>query len=845
MPKQNNPVARLVVPLVMALAGLGVVAAFFINSKPRPTTPVTTPATTDNAQQGATPGTTPPLAGDGSATPADPTGANATPGSQAPPTQPTANPQDQAGPSTDPTTNPLVDPSLPQTPPTPVSDGSLRALPSGQLHTNWPGIGASFKVGDDGQPIAGLLDEASPYELRLEFSRYGAGIDTLLLAHHHTTWRAEQSQGLQVTREWTAQSIAADGSITTSPRAASPMAATVVWITESGATRSAMLWQGPGRENIWRLVESGENFAAFEATIVEAPASEAGSAGAAETLDPAGTPLIRITRRYEVAPNSYIVEVSSQVHNLTGRPLDVQIQSFGPTDVVPATLGSVSSGYGGDIRRVRFGYLASPQRDLSQQFVIDDHRLTRRVTVATAVRAAATRGLPPAELWPTAESAAAEQSLVWAGMTNRYFGVAVHTLVDEAAAQAGSPLPKALPGIARIDPLFELMSAAKDDDLLAMRITGAPVRVEPGATASTSIGLFAGPLSRPVINADARAEAVNLAGLVVYNFGGFCAGCTFDWLTGPLIGLLRILHDWITQDWALAIILLVVCVRGALHPVQKWSQIRTQRFGKQMQAMSPKLKKVQEKYKDDKAALQKETAKLWREEGITPASLVGCIPPFLQTPIWIALSAMIYFAVELRHEAGFYGVFQAIVPGWAFLADLSEPDGFISFGRNINVPVLSWMMGPIGGVNLLPFVLALVFYIHSKSIQPPPTATMTPEQQQAQVMTKWMMVVIFPVMMYITPSGFILYFIANSTIAIFQTAYIKSYITKHDLDNPEKARTLAASRRKAVANSDSFMARMAKRVEAAQKSRQTPGPGRSMQRKPDTGKEPPRRFKDR
>jgi YidC/Oxa1 family membrane protein insertase len=830
MPSQNNSVARFVVPLVMALAGLGVVAAFFINSKPQApgTSPATTPAVTPGAPADAD---APGPSADGSGV----SDTGSTPDPQNPEALPTGGPQTQAEPST-------TAPEAGTPAATPVAHaGALRALPSGELHTDWPGIGAGFAVDDDGQRVPGLLDEASPFELRVEFSPYGAGIGSLLLAHHHTTWRAEQSQALQVTREWTAQMVAANGAITTAARAASPMAATRVWITENGVTRDAMLWQGPGRENVWRLVESGESFAVFAATVEEAAWVGWGGTGDEQ----GGTPLVRIVRRYEVTPNSYIVGISTEIENLSGRPLEVQVQSFGPTDPVPASQGSLTAGYGGDMRRVRFGYLAGPQRDPTQQFVIDDHRLTRRATVVSAVRAAALRAQAPAELWPTVDSAAAQQSLVWAGMTNRYFGVAVHTLVDDTAAQAGGGVAKALPGIARIDPLFEVMSPAKDDDLLAMRLTGAPVRVEPGATASTQIGLFAGPLSRPVINADARARAVNLAGLVVYNFGGFCGGCTFDWLTGPLIGLLRFLHDWITQDWALAIILLVVCVRGALHPVQKWSQIRTQRFAKQMQAMSPKLKKVQEKYKDDKAALQRETAKLWREEGITPASLVGCIPPFLQTPIWIALSAMIYFAVELRHEAGFYGVFQAMAPGWSFLADLSEPDAFLSFGRGITVPVVSWVVGPIAGLNLLPFILALVFYVHSKSIQPPPTATMTPEQQQAQMITKWMMVVLFPVMMYAAPAGFTLYFIANSTIAIFQTAYIKNYITRHDLDNPEKARTLAAARRKAVSNSDSFMARMAKRVEEAQRARQQPGPGKAMQRRTDPGKEPPRRFKDR
>lgn len=727
-------------------------------------------------------------------------------------------------------------PATGQAPDVPVvPERALRALPSGELPADWAGIGAPYKRDASGNVVPGLLDETSPYELRLEFSRYGAGIERLLLAHHHTTWQATQSQGIQVTREWTSTTLNANGSTTTRELAASPMAAARVWITEGGVTRDALLWFGPGRENIWRLAESGESFAVFEATIVEAAASEAAGASAEE-------PVLRIRRRFEVAADSYVVAVTQSVENLTARALEVQVQQFGPIDLVPDTGGSQTGGYGGDKRRVRFGYLASPRSDPAQQFVVADDALRPRSSVISSIVSARGRQEAAPALWPTEESQKESRTLVWAGMTNRYFGVAVHTLVDPTAS---SPA-KGLESVVRIEPLVEQLSASASDTLLAMRLTGAAVRVEPGATATASMGMFAGPLSKPVIARDARAEAVGLPGLVTYNFGGWCAGCTFSWLTGPLIGLLRLIHDYLTHDWALAIVVLVFCVRGALHPVQKWSQIRTQRFAKQMQSMAPKQKKVQERYKDDKAKLQQEMAKLWREEGITPASFVGCIPPFLQTPIWIALSAMIYFAVELRHEAAFFGAFQMIAPAWSFLADMSEPDAVVSFGRTFTVPLLGMQFSSL---NILPAVLGLVFFVHQKTFTPPTSATMTPEQQQAQNISKWLMVVLFPVMMYAAPAGFTLYFIANSTIAIFQTHWIKKHITAHDLDNPEKAKALAASRRKAVSSSDTFMARMARRVEEAQKGKKgaTPGPGKAMQRRPDTGgkEPPPRRFKER
>ncbi|MEZ6191097.1 MAG: YidC/Oxa1 family membrane protein insertase [Phycisphaerales bacterium] len=92
-----------------------------------------------------------------------------------------------------------------------------------------------------------------------------------------------------------------------------------------------------------------------------------------------------------------------------------------------------------------------------------------------------------------------------------------------------------------------------------------------------------------------------------------------------------------------------------------------QKMGKMMQAIQPgsKLKK----YKDDQQKINTEMMKLYREKGVQPANVLGCLPMFLQTPIWIALYAMLYYAIELRHEEPtFWGLFKSISGGaWGFL----------------------------------------------------------------------------------------------------------------------------------------------------------------------------------
>ncbi len=86
--------------------------------------------------------------------------------------------------------------------------------------------------------------------------------------------------------------------------------------------------------------------------------------------------------------------------------------------------------------------------------------------------------------------------------------------------------------------------------------------------------------------------------------------------------------DW---EWVLAIIFLVITVRVILFPLFV-RQIRSQRA---MQALQPKIKELQEKYGNDREALQQEMLKLYREERVNP--LMGCLPIFLQVPVFISL----------------------------------------------------------------------------------------------------------------------------------------------------------------------------------------------------------------
>ena len=110
-----------------------------------------------------------------------------------------------------------------------------------------------------------------------------------------------------------------------------------------------------------------------------------------------------------------------------------------------------------------------------------------------------------------------------------------------------------------------------------------------------------------------------------------------------LLALLQLIHDFITGigmgsnfAWGLAIIILTLLVRAAMHPLTQKQMVSMQK----MQKLQPMLKVLQDKYGDDKDALNRETMALYKEHKVNPAS--GCLPLIIQLPIFILLYGVLY-----------------------------------------------------------------------------------------------------------------------------------------------------------------------------------------------------------
>lgn len=196
----------------------------------------------------------------------------------------------------------------------------------------------------------------------------------------------------------------------------------------------------------------------------------------------------------------------------------------------------------------------------------------------------------------------------------------------------------------------------------------------------------------------------------------------------------------ITKNWGLSIILLALCVYIICFPLTSKS---TQSM-KKMQELQPKMEKLKEKYKEDPQAMQQETIKLYGEHKVNPMS--GCLPLFLQMPIFISLYQLLFKFVELKGAR------------FLWIQDLSVQDYLIHLPNKL--PLVG------DGIHLLPLIMAGMTFLQQKLTSSGNEMT---EQQRTMIM-------IMPVMLlfifYRFPAGLVLYWLTNSILTCAYQIYL-------------------------------------------------------------------------
>lgn len=238
--------------------------------------------------------------------------------------------------------------------------------------------------------------------------------------------------------------------------------------------------------------------------------------------------------------------------------------------------------------------------------------------------------------------------------------------------------------------------------------------------------IFIGPQSKEILTSYGYQD-------VVY-YGKFGA------ISSVIMNILQKLQS-ILGNWGFSIILLSIGIYLILLP---FTAASTKSMLK-MQKLQPQIEELKEQYKDNSQKLNKEIMKLYKESRVNP--LGGCLPLFLQLPVFIGLYQAILRSIELKGAS------------FLWIKDLSVPDRTLPLG--FELPFLGSYL------NILPIFMAILMAFQQRLTQPGAGQS---EQQR-------MMMVFFPIffgfIFYNFPSGLVLYWLTNSILTFIYQYRLK------------------------------------------------------------------------
>ncbi|MEZ6033059.1 MAG: YidC/Oxa1 family insertase periplasmic-domain containing protein [Planctomycetaceae bacterium] len=312
----------------------------------------------------------------------------------------------------------------------------------------------------------------------------------------------------------------------------------------------------------------------------------------------------------------------------------------------------------------------------------------------------------------------------YAGVDVQFFAALIAPLDDRPddvrANSATKWIERTFPVLIWTDPT----EPRKSD--VSIRMASNPVELKPkgdGDSVTHKFAFFVGPKRSELLD-----QAPMSAGQVLnYGMFGFVAR-GMHYLLGTFYGL--------GMPYFLAIISLTVLVRGCMFPISRKQAISAAR----MKELQPKLTELKAKYADDREKMAKAQMELWRKHNINPIG--GCLPLFLQMPIFIGLYTALNSAVDLRLQK------------FLWINNLAAPDAL--FRLPFSLPYLGY------DFSLLPLCTVGLFLTQQKMFMPPATD----EQQEAQYKMMNMMTLFMGAMFWHQPAGLCIYFIASSLWSI-------------------------------------------------------------------------------
>jgi YidC/Oxa1 family membrane protein insertase len=207
-------------------------------------------------------------------------------------------------------------------------------------------------------------------------------------------------------------------------------------------------------------------------------------------------------------------------------------------------------------------------------------------------------------------------------------------------------------------------------------------------------------------------------------------GPTLGWIARPLFWLLSGVERYV-GNWGLAIVIVTFLIKLAFYRLTAASG----RSMAKMRRVQPRMKAIQERYKDDRQAQSQAMLELYKKEKVNPAA--GCVPVVIQMPFFFAFYWVLVESVEMRQA-----------PFMLWINDLSSRDPYF----------------------VLPLLMGVAMFFQTR-LQPPP-----PDPMQARVMQ--IMPLVFTFFFFLFPSGLVLYWLTNTVLGILQQWRINKVVTR-------------------------------------------------------------------
>ncbi len=310
----------------------------------------------------------------------------------------------------------------------------------------------------------------------------------------------------------------------------------------------------------------------------------------------------------------------------------------------------------------------------------------------------------------------------WLGITDKYWAAALLPDSDATLSKAGFSAGEA--GAAK---------TYQADYLLPQQV------IAPGATASVTGRLFAGAKEVHVVN------GYN-AQLNLHHFDLLIDWGWFWFFTKPMFEFMDFIYRW-TGNFGVAILIVTVAIKALFFPLANKSYASMAK----MKAVQPKMQELRTKYPDDRVRQQQELMELYKREKINPVA--GCLPMFIQIPVFFSLYKVLFVTIEMRHAPFF---------GW--IHDLSAPDPTNIFNLFGLIPFDPSLYSSFLHLGVWPLIMGVTMWVQMKLNPAPPD----PAQK---VMFDWMPI-IFTFMLANFSAGLVIYWAWNNTLSCTQQSII-------------------------------------------------------------------------